>query len=156
MPTKQTVSLFLYLPLTKEVILARRAESESHSAMLQATIHGELEERETPQHALTRELYEESNLTLSDVKNLTALGEREVGDHTTEHCVYFMAAITKKKAAKIEPKDEISEFVFIKRQQLDQIITKDYAAENNINPGDAYVMFEDEREMLHEVFAHII
>lgn len=156
MSHKQTISLFLYLTETKEVILARRAKNQSLSGVLQATVHGAIEDGETSEEALSRELYEETGLSPKDLKKIVMMGEQKVGRKIAENCVYYMAALDETKAAGLEPNDEIREFLRLRAVDLERVVTTDYAKEESIDPKDAYVMFEDERAYLADVFNHLI
>jgi len=152
MNTRKTVSLFLYLPETKEMILSRRSESRTRPGLLQATAHGELETAEDDQTALARELKEETTLDIKTVRNLKFIKTVEAGQRQPEKCRYYLAEIDQSVFAGLKPTEEVKEFVKVTAKDLENIAPFSSAEMKGIDLFNNNVMYDDELGALKEIF----
>lgn len=153
MPTRKTVSLFLFIPEQHVVVLGVRATTQSHPGLLQATCHGAMQANETHLDAVERELREETGLELPDIGPVVFLGELTAGHKVKEDCGYYLASITEDHAHKLRPTAEVGRFHRITKESLHDIIRWSEAEINHVDTTVHHVMFDDEREALEEVFA---
>lgn len=152
MKTKRTVSLFLYLAENKEVVLSRRSEDQSRPGLLQATAHGEIEENEDDNDALARELAEETAINFDQVSNLEFIKGIEVGQAKPEKCRYYLADIEINGFNQMKPTEEVSEYVRVGKDDIMDIVPYSIAEMKNVDVMTKKVMFDDELEVLKEIF----
>lgn len=153
MPTRKTVSLFLYIPEKHMIVLGVRAATQSHPHLLQATCHGMIEKGEDHADAIERELREETTLGLPDIGPLTFLGELGAGHKVKEECSYYLASITEKNAKKIRPTAEVGHFHLVNNDTIRDIVPWNEADAKHLDASVHHVMFDDEVEALLEAFA---
>ncbi|MBI4281606.1 NUDIX domain-containing protein [Candidatus Uhrbacteria bacterium] len=150
---RKTVSLFLYIPEKRVIVLGVRATTQSHPHLLQATCHGAIEKGEDHGDAIERELREETTLALPDIGALTFLGELGAGHKVHEECSYYLASITEANAKKIRPTAEVGHFIFLNKEALRDIVPWREAEKKKLDGAVHRVMFNDELEALKEAFA---
>ena len=150
---RKTVSLFLYIPEKRVVVLGVRAETQSHPHLLQATSHGAIEKDEDHADALERELREETTLELPDIGPLTFLGELGAGHKVKEDCNYYIASMTEENAKKLRPTVEVGHFRFVEKSVLREIVVFSEAEKKKLDASVHSIMFDDEFEALEEAFA---
>lgn len=153
MPTRNTVSLFLYIPEKRVIVLGVRASTQTHPHLLQATTHGTIEKGEDHADAIERELAEETTLGLPDIGPLTFLGELGAGHKVHEECSYYLASVTEKNAEKIRPTAEVGHFVFVNKEALRDMVPWREAEKKKLDGAVHRVMFDDELEALKVAFA---
>lgn len=153
MKARKTVSLFLYIPEKRVIVLGVRAATQSHPHLLQATCHGAIEKGEDHADAIERELLEETTLGLPDIGPLTFLGELGAGHTVKEECSYYLASITEERAKKLRPTAEVGHFSFLTKDALRDIVVFSEADATHLDPSVRRVMFDDEFEALEEAFA---
>lgn len=150
---RKTVSLFLYIPEQRVIVLGVRADTQTHPHLLQATCHGTIEKGEDHGDAIERELLEETTLGLPDIGPLTFLGELGAGHKVHEECSYYLASITEENAKKIRPTTEVGHFIFVNKEALRDIAPWSEAETKKLDGAVHRVMFDDELEALDEAFA---
>ena len=150
-PQRKTISLFLYIPERKVIVLGVRADGQSHAGMLQATAHGTIEEGEDHLQAIERELKEETKLDIVDIGPIQFLGELDGGHKVHEDCSYYVAAISEANAEKLLSTDEVSHFTHINKDGIDDVISFDEAEAKGLDPKVHRVMFQDELDALREL-----
>ena len=150
---RKTVSLFLYIPEKRMIVLGVRAATQHHPHLLQATCHGTIEKGEDQADAIERELREETTLGLPDIGLLTFLGELGAGHTVKEECSYYVASITEKNAKKIRPTAEVGHFHMVNKETVRDIVPWSEADAKHLDASVHHVMFDDEREALEEAFA---
>lgn len=153
MADRKTVTLFLYLPEAKKVILSRRGKLEKHAGLLQATVHGQIEPGEISQIAMKREFEEELKGDFHQLTNLADLGEADVGDSYPEHTYYHAAMMPDEFLSTLQTTQEVSELVQVSEDQVKDI--QPYSKVKGTEGFDymaTMVMFDDEIEVLKKVF----
>jgi 8-oxo-dGTP pyrophosphatase MutT (NUDIX family) len=145
---KTSVSLFLTIPNSNEVILSRRARHEKLPGLLQATIHGGIQDGEVAMDALIRELEEEAAFDFANIKNLEYLDEIYL-EGKGEKCIYYKGEISLGEFKELQPGDEVDSFLLCEFGQIDDIESKnDFLSEDFF---ENLVMFDDELEVLHKI-----
>lgn len=153
---RKTISLFLYIPERKVIVLGVRADGQSHAGMLQATAHGTIEVGEDHLQAIERELKEETKLDIVDIGPVQFLGELEGGHKRKEDCSFYVAAITAANAEKLRPTSEVSHFTHINKENVDDVIPFDEAERKGMDPKVHRVMFRDELETVRELYGLLV
>lgn len=151
--SRKTVTLFLYIPETKEVVLARRGKLEKHPGLLQASVHGQIEPGEISQIAMKREFEEELKGDFHRLTNIIDLGEGDVGNTNPEHTYYHAATMPKEMIADLQPTQEVSEIVLVKEDQIPSI--RKYSTvhgQDGVDLSAEMTMFDDELEVLKKIF----
>jgi len=150
---RKTVTLFIYLPDEKQVILSRRGKLEKHAGLLQATVHGQIEPGEISQIAMKREFEEEIKGNYNLLTNIQDYGEAVVGDTTAEHTFYHAASLEAAHVQELQPTQEVEELVMVGENDLAKIVPY-----SKIKGQEGYdfkanmVMFDDEIEVLKKIF----
>lgn len=151
---RKTVTLFVYVPEAKQVILSRRGKLERHPGLLQATVHGQIEPGELPYLAMKREYKEEAKGEFDKLQQIVELGSAVVGNTVKEQTFYHAASLGNQESGKLQTTQEVSEFKRVSEADLKKIIpyskvrgTEGYDYDANM------VMFDDELEVLKKVFA---
>ena len=152
---KNTVSLFLYIPARQEIILSQRAAEESKPRMLQATVHGAMEAEEEPGKAVVRELYEETGLEKGQISDLEFLETRITSGKKPEKVNYFKGVVEEKVFDKLQPGTEVEGFIKVKWSDINNILSLEDAELKGISTEDAWIMFQDERQALEDIFTQI-
>ena len=153
---RKTISLFLYLPKTNEVVLSRRREDQSYPGLLQPTAHGDIEEGGTEEAAVARELKEETGLDIDRVEGLRRISSRSsltITSKTPVYTFYWIGAIDGRSANMLKTTPEVSEFHRITQEQYGQIRKFSHYRD----AGKSFVfqeptMFDDDREVLEKIF----
>lgn len=148
---RKTISLFLYIPERKVIVLGVRAHGQSHAGMLQATAHGTIEGGEDHLAAIERELKEETRLDIVDIGPVQFLGELEGGNKVKEECSFYVAAITEANAAKLQPTPEVASFTYVNKDGVDDVVSLDDARKRGLDLTVHRVMFQDELDALREL-----
>lgn len=148
---RKTISLFLYIPERKVIVVGVRADGQSHAGMLQATAHGTIEEGEDHLQAIERELKEETKLDIVDIGPIQFLGELDGGHKVREDCSYYVAAITEANASKLQPTPEVASFTFLNKDGVDDVISFNDVQKRELDPKVHRVMFQDELDALREL-----
>ena len=149
---RKTISLFLYIPERKVIVLGVRAAGQSHASMLQATAHGTIEEGEDHLQAIERELKEETTLDIVDIGPIQFMGELDGGHKVREECSFYVAALTEAGAAKLRPTAEVAHFTFLNKDGVDDVVPFDEARRRDLDPSVHRVMFQDELDVLRELY----
>lgn len=149
---RKTISLFLFIPEKKAIVLSQRAEGQHHPHVLQATCHGAIEKGEDHADAIERELREEAGLPIVEIGSLTFLGELAAGNNQPETCAYYLAPITEAVVKKLTPNSEVARFVALHANDAAAIIARSEADAIHIDPTEHHVMFEDELKALQMAF----
>lgn len=152
MASRKTVSLFLYIPEKREIVLGVRAATQTHPYLLQATAHGTIEKGEDHADALERELREETSLDLPDIGSLTFLGELGAGHKVKEECSYYLAPLPQDSVNKLRPTAEVGHFTFLTKESVSAIIPWSEAEKKHCDPAVHRIMFDDELEALAMAF----
>lgn len=153
---RRTISLFLYLPKTGEVVLARRRENQSYPGLLQPTAHGDIEEGEDERLAVARELREETGLEITRVEELRRVSSRSsltITSKTPLYTFYWIGAIDGRAANMLKPTPEVSEFHRVTIEHVAQI--RKYSQYRDAGRSFVFrepAMFDDDREVLAVVF----
>lgn len=151
---RKTVTLFVYVPEAKQVILSRRGKLERHPGLLQATVHGQIEPGEVPYLAVKREYKEEAKGEFDKLQQIIELGSAIVGSNVKEQTYYLAASLGNQESGKLQTTQEVAEFVRVSEADIKSIMPNskvkdqegyDYAANK--------VMFDDELDVLKKVFA---
>jgi len=153
MTPRRTISVFLYIPERKAIVLGVRSESQSHPFLLQATAHGSLQEGEDHADAIERELKEETTLDLVDIGSLTFLGELDAGHRVPELCSYYLSPLTEAGMKKLRPTEEVSRFTFLTKEGATDVVRWEDAETHDLDMTTHRVMFEDELQALLMAFA---
>ncbi|MBI4276446.1 NUDIX domain-containing protein [Candidatus Uhrbacteria bacterium] len=154
---RRTISLFLYLPKTNEVVLSRRRENQSYPGLFQSTAHGNIEEGEDEPTALARELKEETSLVIDRVEDLRRISTRSMLTVTSKQPVvtfFWVGAIDGRAWNSLKPTAEVSEFYRLTPDQYSVI--RKYSQYKDASRSFFFrepTMFDDEREVLGSVFA---
>lgn len=156
MAAKKTVSLFLYLPDTEEVILSRRAKTLKRPGLLQATVHGMVEEGEDDIKAISRELKEETNLDFGQINNLRFIKTVEVGQTIPEVCDYYSANINPSAFSELKKTAEVEDYVRVDKDGLKEIVRLSLTETTKVDFYKTKVMYDDELGVLQEIFKKII
>lgn len=151
---RKTVTLFIYVPDAKAVILSRRGKLERHPGLWQASVHGQIEPGELPYMAMKREYKEEAKGEFDKLQQIIELGSAEVGVKNKELTFYHAASLGKEASGHLQPTQEVAEFRRVTEADLPSIIPyskvkgqEGYDYMNNL------VMFDDELDVLKKVFA---
>ncbi len=153
MADRKTITLFLYLPEAKKVVLSRRGRLEKKPGLLQASVHGQIEPGEISQLAMKREFQEELKGDYHRLTNIIDLGEAQVGDTTREHTFYHAAIMPDVLLETLRPTQEVSEFILVGEDEVKSI--KPYSKvkqEKGMDYSGEMVMFDDEIDVLKKVF----
>lgn len=151
---RKTVTLFIYLPESKKVILARRGKLERHADVLQATVHGQIEPGEIPQLAMKREMKEEVKGSFDKLSQIREYGEAEVGNTVKEKTYYFAAMLPEVYLETLKPTQEVAELVLAEETDVKKMIPYSKArGTEGYDYAANMVMFDDEIEVLKKVFA---
>lgn len=151
---RKTVTLFVYVPDVKQVILSRRGKLERHPGLLQATVHGQIEAGEVPYMALKREYKEEAKGEFDKLQQIIELGSAVVGNNVKEQTFYHAASLGSQESGKLQTTQEVSEFLRVSEADLKKIIPNSKVADKEGYDFQAnMVMFDDELEVLKRVFA---
>ena len=153
MKEKKTISLFLYNPESKQVVLSQRRDGQHFGGYLQATCHGAIEAGEDHADAMERELKEETGLDIIDIGPLEFLGELDGGARKKETCSYYLASITDERADTMHPTEEVSSFAVLDVDDVRAIVPHSRA--KDADPKKRHVMFDDELEALTQALAII-
>lgn len=151
---RKTVTLFVYLPETQQVILSRRGKLERHPGLLQATVHGQIEAGELPYLAMKREYKEEAKGEFDKLQQIIELGSATVGNTVKEQTFYHAASLGTEESGKLQPTQEVAEFVRVSEAEL-----KDIVKYSKVKGQEGYdymankVMFDDELDVLKKVFS---
>jgi hypothetical protein len=151
---RKTVTLFLYLPKAKKVLLARRGKLEKKAGLLQASVHGQIEPGEISQIAMKREFEEELKGDFHRLTNISDLGDQVVGDSYPEHTYYHAAVMPDEVLESLQTTQEVSEIVPVSEDQVGDI--QPYSKVKDQEGYDFLsnmVMFDDELEVLKKVFS---
>ncbi len=154
MSQRKTVTLFVYLPETKEVILSRRGNLERHPGLMQATVHGQIEPGELPYLAMKREYKEEAKGEFDKLQQIIELGSAVVGNTVQEETFYHAASLGGEESGKLQTTQEVSEFKRVNESDLKKITPY-----SKVKGQEGYdfqanlVMFDDELDVLKKVFA---
>jgi len=151
MAERKTVTLFIYITDTDQVLLARRGKLEKKPGLLQASVHGQIEPGEISQLAMKREFHEELKGDFHQLTNLRDFGDAKVGDTHPEHTFYHAASMNSSLIETLQPTQEVSEFILVKESDLDKITPYSKAGDKQDYSGEM-VMFDDELEVLKKVF----
>jgi hypothetical protein len=150
---RKTVTLFLYLPKAKKVILSRRGKLEKKAGLLQATVHGQIEPGEISQLAMKRELEEEVKGDFHRLTNIIDLGDAVVGETTTEHTFYHAAMMPDDLFSTLQPTQEVAEFVLVSEEEVKNITPYSKTSkQEDFDYSANLVMFDDELDVLKKVF----
>lgn len=151
---RKTVTLFVYVPEAKQVILSRRGKLERHPGLLQATVHGQIEAGELPYMAMKREYKEEAKGEFDKLQQIIELGSAVVGGTNKEQTFYHAASLGSMESGNLQTTQEVAEFKRVSESDLKNIVPyskvrgqEGYDYEANM------VMFDDELEVLKKVFA---
>lgn len=153
MAERKTVTLFLYLPKAKKVLLARRGKLEKHAGLLQASVHGQIEPGEISQIAMKREFEEELKGDFHQLTNAIDLGDEKVGQTNPEHTYYHAAIMPDDLLDTLQTTQEVSEILLISENEVGDITPY-----SKVRDDDSYdfiankVMFDDEIAVLKKVF----
>ena len=157
--TRRTVSLFLYLPKTREVVISRRRENQSYPGLFQATAHGGVEEGEDERNAVTRELMEETSLAIERVEGLRRISTRSFLTMTSKqpmHTFFWLGAIDPRAFKALKPTAEVSEFYRVTKDQFATI--RKYSQYRDAGRSFLFrepTMFDDDREVLATIFENL-
>ncbi len=157
---RRTISLFLYLPKTNEVVLSRRRENQSYPGLLQPTAHGDIEEGEEEVAVVARELKEETGLDIERVEGLRRISSRSsltITKKTPVYTFYWIGAIDGRSANMLKPTPEVSEFHRITSEQCMQI--RKFSQYKDADRSFFFhepSMFDDDREVLGAAFEIIV
>lgn len=153
-PERKTVTLFVYVPEAKAVILSRRGKLERHPGLLQATVHGQIEPGEVPYLAMKREYKEEAKGEFDKLQQIIELGSAVVGTNVKEQTFYMAASLGGEESGKLQTTQEVSEFKRVVESDVKKIIPYSKVRDQQGYDYDAnMVMFDDELEVLKKVFA---
>lgn len=153
MAERKTITLFIYVPDTKEVILSRRGKLERHAGVLQATVHGQIEPGEISQIAMKREFAEEVKGDFSKLSNIVDFGEATVGQMTKEHTYYHGATLPTPFVEELQPTQEVAELIFVSEADVKQMTPYSKVREQEgFDFAASMVMFDDEIEVLKKIF----
>ncbi len=151
---RKTVTLFVYVPDVKQVILSRRGKLERHPGLLQATVHGQIEAGEVPYMALKREYKEEAKGEFDKLQQIIELGSAVVGTNVKEQTFYHAASLGSQESGKLQTTQEVSEFLRVSEADVKKIIPNSKVGEKEGYDYQAnMVMFDDELDVLKRVFA---
>lgn len=151
---RKTVTLFIYLPESKKIILSRRGKLERHAGVLQATVHGQIEPGEIPQLAMKREMKEEVKGSFDKLSQIREYGQKEVGTAVKELTHYFAAMMPEAFLETLRPTQEVAELLLAEEGDVKKILPY-----SKVRGQEGYdylanmVMFDDEIEVLKKVFA---
>lgn len=151
---RKTVTLFIYIPDEKKVVLARRGKLEKKAGLLQASVHGQIEPGEISHLAMKREFEEELKGDFHSLTNIIDLGDATVGETTVEHTFYHAAMMSKELVDTLQPTQEVSEIILISQDEVASITP--YSQVEDVEGSDfsdQMVMFDDELEVLKKVFS---
>jgi hypothetical protein len=150
---RKTVTLFLYLPEEKKVVLSRRGKLEKKPGLIQATVHGQIEPGEISHIAMKREFAEELKGDFHRLTGIIDLGENTVGDTTIEHTYYHAAVMPKEMLGTLQTTQEVQEILTISESEIGTI-TPYSKVDDKLDSdfSDQMVMFDDELEVLKKVF----
>lgn len=154
---RKTVTLFIYIPETKEVLLSRRGKLERHPGLWQASVHGQIEPGEIPQIALKREFKEELKGEYGWISQIKEFGDATVGTITKEHTFYMAGSMAKSRLDDLKTTQEVEKFELVSESDVSKI--KKYSEtkkDENFDYKSNMVMFDDELEKLKEVFRFFI
>ena len=153
-PVRKTVTLFVYIPDVKQVILSRRGKLERHPGLLQATVHGQIEPGEMPYLAVKREYKEEAKGEFDKLQQIIELGSAVVGTSVQEQTFYMAASLGGEESGKLQTTQEVAEFVRAGEADLKQITPySKVRGQEGFDYQANMVMFNDELEVLKKVFA---
>lgn len=150
---RKTVTLFLYLPKAKKIVLSRRGKLEKHAGLLQATVHGQIEPGEISQLALKREFEEEAKGDFHMLTMIKDLGSAVVGDTVAEETFYHAATFPDDQFETLKPTQEVEEFILVSESDVKDI--QKYSKVKGTEGFDYHankVMFDDEIDVLKKVF----
>ena len=153
MAERKTVTLFIYIPEKKQVILSRRGKLEKHPGLLQASVHGQIEPGEISQLAMKREFQEELKGDFHMLTNIKDFGDAKVGDKYAEHTFYHAASMEASLIQNLKPTQEVEEFILVSESDVKNI--KPYKSVKGTEGYDYHknlVMFEDEIKILKKIF----
>jgi hypothetical protein len=151
--SRKTVTLFVYLPSSKKVILSRRGKLERHAGLLQATVHGQIEPGELPILAMKREFKEEAKGDYDKLQQVMELGSATVGNTVQEQTFYHAAAMIHEDEQELQPTQEVSEFVRVGESDVKKITPySKVKGQEGYDYQANMVMFDDELEVLKKVF----
>ncbi|MBI4262300.1 NUDIX domain-containing protein [Candidatus Uhrbacteria bacterium] len=157
---RKTISLFLYLPKTHEVVLSRRRENQSYPGLLQPTAHGDIEEGEDEVAAVARELKEETGLGVERVLELRRISSRSsltVTSKSPFYTFYWIGGIDGRSANLLKPTPEVSEFHRVLQEHFETI--RKFSQYKDASRSYLFrepTMFDDDREVLAAVFETIM
>ena len=151
--SRKTITLFVYLPKEKAILLSRRGKLEKHAGLLQATVHGQIEPGEISQIAMKREFEEEVKGNFHQLTNIRDFGDAIVGENKQEQTFYHAAVMPDDLAKALQPTQEVSEIIHVKQSEVSGI--KPYSkvkGEADFDYAENMVMFDDELEVLKKIF----
>ena len=150
---RKTVTLFLYLPKAKKIVLSRRGKLERRAGLLQATVHGQIEPGEIAQLALKREFEEEVKGDFHQLTNLRDLGEAEVGVTVKEQTSFHAAVLSDDLLDTLKPTQEVEEFILVAESDINKITPYSKVADKEGYDLQAnWVMYDDELKVLKKIF----
>ena len=150
---RQTVTLYIYLPKAKKVVLSRRGKLERRGGLLQATVHGQVEPGEISQLAMKREFEEEVKGDYHSLTNRRDLGEADVGVTVPEHTYYHAATLPDDEIDSLQHTQEVSEFVLVSKDDISKITPYSKVKDDaSFDFKENWVMYDDEIKMLKKVF----
>lgn len=153
MAERKTVTLFVYLPNRKQVVLSRRGKLEKHAGLLQATVHGQIEPGEIDTIAMKREFEEETKGDFHQLTNKRSLGDGVVGNTTAEHTFYHAATMDDDHLSDLHVTQEVQEFVLVSEGDVAKIIPySKVKVQEGYDFNANMVMFDDEVKVLTKVF----
>ena len=144
---KNSISLFLIIKETSDVVLSRRAKGEKYQGLLQSFVHGRVDENETDKDAIFRESQEEANFDVSLVENLKKI-DLELSIKGKDLCNYYIGYISGKDFLTLKAGEEVDSFLLINKNNVNEIKKK---SEFNGSYFDENVMFDDELEALKKL-----
>lgn len=150
---RKTVTLFVYVPEAKAVILSRRGKLERHAGLMQATVHGQMEPGEVPYLAVKREYKEEAKGEFDKLQQIIELGSAVVGNTVKEETFYMAASLGGEESGKLQPTQEVEEFIRVSEADVKKIVP--YSKVRGQEGYDYHaniVMFDDELDVLKKVF----
>ncbi|MBI4122338.1 MAG: NUDIX hydrolase [Parcubacteria group bacterium] len=154
-PQRKTVTLFVYLPEKKQVILSRRGKLERHAGLLQATVHGQIEPGEVPILAMKREFKEEAKGDYDKLQQIIELGSAVVGTKVKEQTFYHAAVMIHEEEQKLQTTQEVAEFIHVSESDVKKITPySKVMGQDGYDFQANFTMFDDELEILKKVFAH--
>lgn len=153
-PQRKTITLFVYVPEAKQVILSRRGKLERHPGLVQATVHGQIEPGEVPYLAVKREYKEEAKGEFDKLQQIIELGSAVVGTTVKEQTFYMAASLGTEESGKLQTTQEVAEFLRVGEGDVKSIIPY-----SKVKDQEGYdfaankVMFDDELDVLKKVFS---